>query len=430
MRLLADRSASLRERFVSDLVDSLNRIADGDANFDHWREHKARPEQLPPASFAIWYVKGGRGSGKTETAANLVTDRVLERRIRRPVIVAPTHLDLRTTVVNGDSGLLAVAKQRGIACIYLEHKNQVVWPDFGARADLRSAEAPGRIRGLNADFAWGDEIREWGRNFDETWSNIQFANRKGEAQTILTTTPLPTPGLNALMKDPRVTVTVLRTIDNIANLSPAFKSNVVDVYAGTTLGARELDGQDVEEIEGAPFKAAWIEEARWKTLPEDVRMVRLAIGVDPSGGRAEAGVVAAAALSTGDVVVLDDATAGSSVDVWSAAAVSASERWGGGEIAAERNFGGDMVEAVIKNAGARVPVVLVNASRGKFIRAEPVALLYQRGKVHHVGRFEKLEAEMTTWTPESGWSPNRMDALVWAVTRVARISSSLYAGRG
>lgn len=136
------------------------------------------------------------------------------------------------------------------------------------------------------------------------------------------------------------------------------------------------------------------------------------------------------ALSNGELVVLEDATAGCSVAVWPDAAVRAAEKWGAGEIAAERNFGGDMVEAVLRNAQSRVPVVLVNASRGKFARAEPVALLYQRGKVHHVGRFEKLEAEMTTWTSESGWSPNRLDSLVWAVTRAGRISSSLFAGRG
>lgn len=206
-------------------------------------------------------------------------------------------------------------------------------------------------------------------------------------------------------------------MDNIDNLSPSFKANIVDRYAGTRMAARELEGQDVDDTPGALFTAELLERTRWITIPVGVELVRVGVGVDPSGGGENmCGIVVGASFSNGHRALLDDRSVLGLPPVWAEAVVAASEAHNAGRIYAERNFGGEMVRTVLLAAGARVGVELVNASTGKHVRAEPVATAWDREVCHILGRLPELEEEMTTWTPESGWSPNRLDAAVWVMT--------------
>ncbi len=386
----------------------------------------ARPDQWPPPDgpWTTWLAIGGRGAGKTRSGAEWVRARALglwgEAPAGRIALVGETFADVRDVMIEGLSGLLAI-HGRATRPLWHRTRGRLEWPN-GAVAQIYSAEAPDGLRGPQFDAAWLDELAKW-PNAEETWDMLQFALRLGAApRQIVTTTPRPIPLLKRLMAEATSAVTRARTADNAANLAPAFLSAVVGRYAGTRLGRQELDGELIEEVPGALWTRAMIEAARVNG-PTPV-LARIVVAVDPPAssrpGADRCGIVAVGRDREGGFHVLaDESAAGLSPAAWAARAVALHRRLGADAIVAEVNQGGEMVAAVLREAAPDIAVKPVRATRGKWLRAEPVAALYEAGRVRHAAPFPALEDEMCAFAPEglgTGRSPDRLDALVWAIT--------------
>ena len=396
----------------------------------HWSIY-CREDQRPPddarsaVRWITWLVLGGRGAGKTRTGAEWVRGVALghpgymEPPCGRIALVGETQAAVRDVMVEGPSGLLAVHTHRPERPTWSPSLRRLEWPN-GSVAQCFSSEDPDSLRGPQFGAAWADELAKW-RHPDETWDMLQFGLRLGpHPREVVTTTPRPIPLLRRLLEEPHVMLSRARTQDNLAHLSPVFMHHVVGRYAGTQLGRQELDGELVENREGALWTRDRIEGSRCRAAPS---LVRIVIAVDPpasSGRRADAcGIVAAGVDEAGLGYVLTDATLPSATPAqWATRAVATYRRWNADALVVESNQGGEMALAVIREVDAGVPVTPVTATRGKYLRAEPVALLYEQGRVRHVGAFPELEDEMTDFAPgglSSGRSPDRLDALVWAL---------------
>lgn len=387
---------------------------------DPWGETR-RPNQVPPhGDWRTWLLMAGRGFGKTRTGAEFVREEIMAGRARRVALVAPTAADARDVMVEGQSGLLAVCAAYGIVAHYKPSLRRV---DFvnGARATLYSAEESERLRGPQHDLAWCDELGAWGN--PDTWDQLQFGLRIGaNPRQVVTTTPRPVPLVRRLVADPSTVVTRGSTFDNRDHLAPAFIAQIAAKYEGTRLGRQELAGELLEDVEGALWSLDLIEQARMR--PEAVpQLARIVVAIDPQAGYSadgdlsETGMIVAGVDAEGHAYVLNDLSANYTPGGWAARAVEAYRDAEADRIVAEANQGGEMVLHALATVDPNAPVTLVRASRGKQARAEPVAALYEQGRVHHVGLFPKLEDQMATYVPErSTRSPDRMDALVWAVT--------------
>ncbi|MAB13341.1 MAG: ATP-binding protein, partial [Parvibaculum sp.] len=386
---------------------------------EHW-PFWARADQLPPASdWTTWLVLGGRGAGKTRAGAEWVRAQVEAKRAGRIALVGETYADAREVMVDGPSGLMAIS---GAATKpkYEASRKRLIWPN-GAVAQLFSATEPESLRGPQFDAAWADELAKW-RYAEAAWDMLQFGLRLGERpRQVVTTTPRPVPLVKRLMKDATTAVTKASTYANRANLADAFFRSVITRYEGTRLGRQELDAELIEDNPHALWNRALLEETRIAALPE---LTRIVVAVDPpvtSGpGSDECGIVVAGCDARGHGIVLDDRSLPRvSPLAWANRTAKAYRDHGADRIVAEANQGGDMVATVIRQVMPEAPVKLVRASRGKFTRAEPVAALYEQGRVHHVGHFAKLEDQMCDYVPgEARKSPDRMDALVWALTEL------------
>jgi phage terminase large subunit-like protein len=390
----------------------------------------AREDQLPPPSapdgkpWSTWLVLGGRGAGKTRTGAEWVRGIALglepfsDKPIGRIAIVAETQNDLREVMVEGVSGLRAVHPWQARP-VWNAGRRRLEWPN-GAVAQGFSAEDPESLRGPQFEAAWCDELAKW-RYADEAFDMLQFGLRLGERpRQVITTTPRPIPLLKRLAKDPRVAVTRAATQANAANLAPGFLAEIVGRYRGTTLGRQELEGLFVEENPDALFRREVIEHGRVSQAHD---LERIVVAVDPpAGGKrgGRCGIVVAGRAGDGTVFVLEDASLEvAKPEAWAARAIAAFEAHQADQLIAEVNQGGEMVASVIAAIEPGVPVTSVRASRGKRARAEPVAAFYAQGRVRHVGAFAALEDEMIAFGPDglaAGRSPDRLDALVWAVT--------------
>jgi phage terminase large subunit-like protein len=339
-------------------------------------------------------------------------------------LVGETIEQVREVMVFGDSGILACSpKDRRPE--WEAGRKRLVWPN-GAVAQVFSAHEPEGLRGPQFDAAWADELGKWKRA-EETWDMLQFALRLGtHPRQVVTTTPRNVGVLKAILKNPSTVVTHAPTEANKAYLAASFLEEVRTRYGGTSLGRQELDGELVEEVEGALWTHARIEQARLKEAP---RLGRIVVAVDPPvSGHAESdacGIVVVGAVTEGPpqdwrAVVLEDATVtGASPDAWARAAIAALHRHGGDRLVAEVNQGGNLVESVIRQIDPLVPFRAVHASRGKSARAEPVAALYEQGRVAHLRGMPLLEEQMCLMTPQGfngRGSPDRVDALVWALT--------------
>ena len=410
--------------FLASLPDDLVRALHRD-----WL-HVARDDQLPPegegADWVAWLLMGGRGSGKTRAGAEWVRAVALgdpaftAEAVGRIALVAETFSDLRDVMVDGPSGLLALGPPRPA---WQPSRRRLEWPN-GAVALGFSAEDPESLRGPQFGAAWSDEIAKW-RHGAETWDMIQFGLRLGTApRQVATTTPRPTPLLRRLLADPRVAVSRSRTAQNAANLAPAFLDMVVGRYGGTRLGRQELEGALIEDRPDALWTRAGLEAGRAERAPD---LARVVVAVDPpasSGPRADAcGIVGAGLDGAGGLWVLADATlVRAAPDRWAAAAIGLYHRLAADALVVEANQGGEMTSAVLAQVDPMVPVTMVRATRGKYLRAEPVATLYARGRVRHVGAFPELEDELCDFGPgglTQNRSPDRLDALVWALTHLA-----------
>jgi phage terminase large subunit-like protein len=417
---------------LATLIDTLD---DLDAEQVHVLAREAwaassRPEQrLPVGGWRVWYLQGGRGSGKTRAGAEAFTEWLEDDRyVGEWGVIGPTYGDARDVCIEGPSGLIRALGpsvenwNRSLGELRLTN-GSVVWADGADDGALR-------IQGKNLSGAWCDEIGLW-RRWETAWhESLAFAVRKAPARIIATGTPKAGHGLVALLvADSTVPKSRLRTRDNLANLSAEAVTDLEARYAGTRRGLQELEGELIDDVEGALWSAELIDANRLATVvPENLALRRVVVAVDPPGGATEAGIVVAA-LGAGPCpcgsgndhgYVLEDVSLAAPPSEWGAVAVSAYHRHQADRLVAERNFGADMVEHVIETVDRSVAFALVNASRGKQQRAEPVVALYEQGRVHHVGRnFVDLEREQTEWVPgETPWSPNRVDALVWAITEL------------
>jgi phage terminase large subunit-like protein len=388
-------------------------------------EDIARPEQIPPVGdWLVWLFLAGRGAGKTRSASEWVLEKARTPGMRI-ALVGRTPADVRDVMIEGESGIIACARP-GETPIYEPSKRRLTWPN-GSIASAFSAETPSSLRGPQFHYAWADEAAAWtdagkGDVLDTAWNNLMLGLRLGEnPQCAVTTTPKPNKLTRTIMERATTIISRGSTYDNLKNLAPAFKANVLAAYEGTRIGAQELNGELLDDVEGALWTLGMIEQARVTTHPD---LQRVVVSVDPSGGAGkgsdEQGIVVAGKGVDGEWYVLADRSCKLSPHGWASRAIAAYYEFGADRIVAERNFGGDMVVETITNLDNKVPVKMVTASRGKVQRAEPVAALYEQGRVHHVGPdLSVLEDQMTTWTPTNGTSPDRMDALVWAVTDLA-----------
>lgn len=385
----------------------------------------ARDEQLPPAGdWTVWLILGGRGAGKTRAGAEWVKGMALgkdgfaEAPVGRIALIGENLIDARAVMVEGVSGLLAV-HGRSERPVWQPSRRRLEWSN-GAVAELYSADDPESLRGPQFAAAWADELAKW-RQAEQTWDMLQFALRLGtRPRQAVTTTPRPIPLLKRLIEAPGTVVARMPTKDNAANLAPGFLEQVVGRYHGTRLGRQELQGEILMDREDALWSREAVERARIEAAPE---LCRIVVAVDPpaAGGRASVCGIVAAGLSTDGLgyVLADDTVSAAAPDVWAARAVATYRRLEADALVAEINQGGDMVAAVIRQVDGSVPVTSVRASRGKWLRAEPVATLYAQGRVRHVGVFPELEDELCGFGPDgtaNGRSPDRLDALVWALT--------------
>ena len=335
--------------------------------------------------------------------------------------MARTPADARDVMVEGPGGILPNSP-KDFRPEYQPTKRRLIWPN-GAQATTYSAEAPSQLRGPEHDCGWADEIASWsdarkGDVLDTAWNNLMLGLRIGaHPQCVVTTTPKPNKLTRTIREGKQTMVSTWATYDNLSNLAPSFRDQVLATYEGTRIGRQELLGELLEDIEGALWTLSMIDDSRVEEAPE---MRRLCVGVDPTGSDSsdadECGIVVVGKGADGHAYVLADNTLTAGPAVWARKAVAAYHDWKADKIVAEGNFGGQMVVETIHSVDKTVPVEIVNASRSKRQRAEPVAALYEQGRVHHVGAMPRLEDELTTWDTDSGWSPGRMDALVWGIS--------------
>lgn len=389
---------------------------------DEWLFPHARTDQRPPPWRADWLtllLRSGRGSGKTRTGAE-ITNRVTKK-VGRLILIAATGPDLRDTMVEGESGILATSPP-GQRPLWEPSKKRLTWPN-GAIAQGFSAEEPDRLRGPQSGYVWADEPAHWAL-VEECWENMLYGLRLGEDPKIVaTSTPKPTKWMKGLVAKPDTVDRVVSTYANISNLAATYRRNVIEPREGTRMGQQELFGQILEDVEGALWNWDMIQY-----VEEAPPLQRIVVGVDPAGTANkksdETGIVVVGIGHDKNLYVLHDSTGKYTPEQWGRKANAAYEEFSADAIVPERNYGEDMVRFVLENAGyggARIIPVL--SRRGKDIRAEPIVALYEKKRVFHVGArgdLGDLEDEMTTWVPHESPSPNRVDALVHAATELAK----------
>jgi phage terminase large subunit-like protein len=409
-----------------------------------WRL-QARPEQLVPetAEWDVMFFMAGRGAGKTRSGAEDISEYARTHPHVLLALVGPTVADVRDTMIEGESGLLGIlppsALRGGAYDTAWNRSMGELYFANGTKVKGYSSERPDRLRGPQHHRAWVDEPGAFadahkGDVLDTTWNNLMLGLRLGERpRVVVTGTPKRVRLVRQILARPRLLLVRGSTYDNLANLAPTFRDTILAQYEGTRIGRQELLGELIEDVDGALWAQAQIDAARTLVSHADLakHFVRAVVAIDPavtSGEDAdETGIVGAAKSDPhrcpvcGPVphahgFVLADVSGRFSPDVWARRAVECYDDLEGDRIIGEANNGGDLVELTVRTVDATVPFLKVHASRGKRLRAEPVAALYEQARVHHVGQFPALEEQMTSWTADSGESPDRLDALVWALT--------------
>jgi phage terminase large subunit-like protein len=382
-------------------------------------------QQLPTDDWFVWLILAGRGWGKTRTAVENIAAMLrgsspMTAPAGAPAvmsIIADTPFDMRQYVIEGPSGFLNTGRPE-YRPVHEPSKKTLTWPN-GCKALLFSAEDPETLRGASGSFFWWDELAK-ARYAEAGWMNMLFGMREGNPRGIVTTTPRPKQIIKDLVKGESTHITRGSTWDNQENLSPVFYEQVIKPLEGTRIGRQEIEAEILEEAAGALWNRAQIEATR-AAVPKNIE--RVVVAVDPSGTDGsegdEVGIVVSGRTADGRGVVLEDASMRASPQQWAAKVCELWRTWNADAVVAERNYGGEMVRAVILTADRNCPVRMVSASRGKHIRAEPVAALYEQERVIHAGTFPTLEDQMCAMTA-SGYhgtgSPDRLDAHVWAMT--------------
>jgi phage terminase large subunit-like protein len=424
--LIASEPRAVQEAFLDGLSE--HELCALPYLFDFW----AHPHQVPPeGDWRSWVIMGGRGAGKTRAGAEWVRTMVEgdmpgdAGRAKRVALVGETFDQVRDVMIFGDSGIMACSPPDRRP-EWQASRRRLVWPN-GAVAEAHSASSPEHMRGPQFDAAWVDELAKWKKARD-AYDQLQFALRLGDCpQQVITTTPRNVKVLKQVLDAGTTVVTHAPTEANRANLAGSFLEEVRARFGNTRMGRQELDGLLLDDLEGALWASGMLEDARVAELPEFERVV---VAVDPAVSSKKAsdacGIVVAGLVRSGtgwEAVVLEDATVeGATPTGWAHAAIAAFERHGADRIVAEVNQGGDLVETLIHQLNPLVPYRSVHASRGKAARAEPVAALYEQGRVKHFGDLGALEdqmCQMTTTGFHGSGSPDRVDALVWALTELS-----------
>lgn len=424
---LARANPAVRRRTIAGMTwQDVLRV---DAEYERW----AHESQQPPKGdgWRTWLLMAGRGFGKTRAGAEWIFSLAQSRPGSRTALVGATIAEARTVMVEGVSGLLAVAKLRRVRLKWEPSLGRLTWPN-GSQAQLFSGDTPDGLRGPEHDFAWCDEFAKW-RLPDEAWQNLQMGLRRGtRPRALVTTTPRPMRLLEAIKGYEWTVTTAGRTSDNI-NLDEKFVDVMTATYGGTRIGAQELDGVLLKDVEGALWTREVIARSRADPAPAE-SFGRVVVGVDPvvsSGEKSDACGIVVAGLRDGRLYVLEDATAhGLSPDGWATRVAAAAARWNTSQVVAEANNGGALVTSVLKAADSGLQVRLVHASRGKCARAEPVALKFETGKAFLAGEFRELEGELAGMVAGGvykgpGRSPDRADAMVWAMTALSETRNGL-----
>lgn len=388
--------------------------------------------QLPAGHHNIWMLLAGRGYGKTKTGAETLLEEVQAGRCGRIALVAETAADARDVIVEGDSGILRCAPP-WFRPLYEPSKRKVTFPN-GAVAYTYNAVEPDQLRGPQFDFAWCDELAKW-RYVQETWDMLTFGMRLGKRpRTMITTTPRPIKLLRELLKDPTVLVTKGNTLENAENLASSYIQTIRKKYEGTRLGRQELNAEILDDVEGALWTRAMLERAYLKKPdgPVDLdQFTRIVVAVDPAVSNTEGsdlhGIIVAGRRKNDTMVVLEDSSRRGSPMEWATEVIRLYKLYGADRVVAEVNQGGDMVETTLRMADPNVSYKAVHASKGKVTRAEPVSALYEQSRVFHLGSFPDLEDQMAQFTRDfdkdaMGYSPDRVDALVWAASELMDIS--------
>ena len=414
------------ERFLSGLSE--NALAALPFLFEHWAHEQH--QLAPDGDWTTWVVLGGRGAGKTRAGAEWVRSQVegatpeAPGKARRVALVAETYDQARDIMVKGESGIVAVSppdrKPRWVAT-----ERKLVWAN-GAEAQCFSASDPEALRGPQFEIAWCDELAKW-KKAEETWDMLQFGLRLGDRpRQVVTTTPRPSPLLRRLLDDERTVRTAAATEANRLYLAESFIDEITARYQGTRIGRQELDGEVLNDLEGAFWNYEQLDRLRVKRAPE---LDRIVVAVDPpvsDGSKADAcGIVVAGVEMDGEspagwrgYVIEDASVSGRSPLEWAERAVAKVHEYKADRLVAEVNQGGALVESLVRQVDPLVPMRSVHASRGKGARAEPVAALYEQGRVFHVGTFGELEdqmAQMSLAGFAGSGSPDRVDAMVWAL---------------
>lgn len=392
----------------------------------------ARPGQLPPGSsdalsnrsaWVHWLPLAGRGWGKTRVGAE-TTRRWAENPLHKIHLVGPTSSSIRSVMIDGPSGLMASYPPYRRPD-YEPSRHRILFPS-GAIGETFSADEPERLRGPQCTHYWADEPCAW-RFLDDAWDNLMFGFRLGEhTQGVITTTPKPSRWLREIVNNPNTVVTRHSTYENRSFLAKSFFDSVIRKYEGTRLGRQELLAEILDDTPGALWTLALIDQHRLRGIVNREELIRVVVAVDPavSAGEdsADSGIVVAALTSQQHILVLEDITTHGSPLEWGTVAKKAYDHWHADRVIGEVNNGGDLVEANMRAVDPFISFRQVRATRGKAVRAEPVAALYEQGRVHHVGSFPEMESQMCTFVPGAVRTVHdrldRMDALVWACTEL------------
>lgn len=417
MDVLAKLSEEKRDKILKGLEES-----EAISIADDWFLRARREQIAPPGDWwTFWLLMAGRGFGKNYAGSNWLIDQHMNHGARNSVIIAATANDLRNYCIEGPSGILSQAPNHFRPHHSPGHR-KLIWPN-GTETTLISSEKPDRIRGGNFDRGWFDELSYW-QDGKRVWELAQFALRLGSrVRGVITMTPRPIPVVKDLLARENDDIVVTRgaTYDNKKNLSDNYINVVIKPFEGTSLGRQELEGQLLTEVDGALWDRGMLEACRVKEAPP---LSRTVVGIDPaisSGDKScETGIVVAGKTTEGNCYVLGDHTVSGRPNVWAQKAIDCYHEYDADALVVEVNQGGDLVEDAIRNIDSTIPIKKVRAAKGKVARAEPVSLQYERGKVYHVGIFPTLEDQMCAMVPgDLKESPDRVDALVWALFDLA-----------
>ncbi len=370
---------------------------------------------MPPAwDWFCWVILAGRGWGKTRSGAEMVRQWVKDNPLVN--LIGATADDARDIMIEGESGLLAICPVEERPK-YLASKRQLAWPN-GAKSLIFTADEPERLRGKQHMKLWADEVGSW--RYTESWDQAMMGLRLGaRPQAVVTMTPKPVPIVKQLVADPRNHVTRGSTYDNKANLAPDFFRQVITKYEGTRLGRQELNAEILEDVEGALWQQMWIERGRVRKAPQ---LQRVVVAIDPAGTHKpksdQTGICAAGLGDDGEYYVLHGYGYRLSPQGWASRALDLYDQYEADRIIGEVNNGGEMVESTIRNAREDAPFTQIRASRGKALRAEPIAALYEQGRVHHIGIHPELEDQMCSF-PVANEHDDMVDALVYALTELS-----------